>query len=78
MEPGGAKKIVQLIPFSYKPFIKLSLILTSLEKASFTKHYWKGENAGNQHFLLLPQCFLLYKQQILPFQPYLISHLQTL
>ena len=23
----------------------------------------KGENAGNQHFLLLPQCFLLYYRQ---------------
>ena len=24
----------------------------------------KGENAGNQHFLLLPQCFLPYQSQI--------------
>ena len=27
----------------------------------------KGENAGNQHFLLFPQCFLLYQRQSLPF-----------
>ena len=25
----------------------------------FGKHCGKGENAGNQHFLLFPQCFLL-------------------
>ena len=24
----------------------------------------KGENAGNQHFLLFPQCFLTYKRQV--------------
>ena len=24
----------------------------------------KGENAGNQHFLLFPQCFLLYQRAI--------------
>ena len=23
----------------------------------------KGENAGNQHFLLFPQCFLLYQRK---------------
>ena len=25
----------------------------------------KGENAGNQHFLLFPQCFQIYQKQIL-------------
>ena len=29
----------------------------------------KGENAGNQHFLLFPQCFLLHRRQIPPFKP---------
>ena len=24
----------------------------------------KGENAGNQHFLLFPQCFVLFQKQI--------------
>ena len=27
----------------------------------------KGENAGNQHFLLFPQCFLLYQREKLSF-----------
>ena len=34
------------------------------EKEAFRKHYGKGENAGNQHFLLFPQCFLpIYPSQ---------------
>ena len=33
-------------------------------------------NAENQHFLLFPQCFLSYPQQILPFGPPLIFRLQ--
>ena len=36
----------------------------------------KGENAGNQHFLLFPQCFLPFPKQILIIQPHLICHLQ--
>ena len=27
----------------------------------------KGENAGNQHFLLFPQCFPLYQREKLSF-----------
>ena len=38
----------------------------------------KGENAGNQHFLLFPQCFLLYKRQTLSFMFPLFCHLQML
>ena len=38
----------------------------------------KGENAGNQHFLLFPQCFLLFPIQILIFQSPLFCHLQVL
>ena len=31
------------------------------EVKSLLKPLWdKGENAGDQHFLLFPQCFLLY------------------
>ena len=29
----------------------------------------KGENAGHQHFLLFPQCFLPYQREINAFQP---------
>ena len=38
----------------------------------------KEENAGNQHFLLFPQCFLSYQEQILPLGSPLICRLQTL
>ena len=30
----------------------------------------KGENAGNQHFLLFPQCLLFYPKKIAPFEPH--------
>ena len=33
----------------------------------------KVENAGAQHFLLFPQCFLLYQTQILLFEQHLFS-----
>ena len=36
----------------------------------------KGENAGNQHFLLSPQCFLSFSKQVLIFQSYSITCIQ--
>ena len=33
----------------------------------FWKHCGKEENAGNQHFLLFPQCFLHYKKKLCVF-----------
>ena len=38
----------------------------------------KGENAGNQHFLIFPQCFLLYPREKLSLYPFLICRLQML
>ena len=38
----------------------------------------KGENAGNQHFLLYPQCFLLFPKQISTFKLFLFCFLQML
>ena len=38
----------------------------------------KGENAGNQHFLLIPQCFLPTRKQILFSQLHLFCRLQLL
>ena len=32
------------------------------ERKAFENIVGKGENAGNQHFLLFPQCFLLYQK----------------
>ena len=37
----------------------------------------KRENAGNQHFLLFPQCFLLYQRGISSFGLPLICRLQN-
>ena len=40
------------------------LTFTNLEKRAFEKNIvGKGENAGNQHFLLFPQCFLAFPKQ---------------
>ena len=36
----------------------------------------KGENAGNQHFLLFPQCFLTFPKEISFFQSHLFCRLQ--
>ena len=45
-----------------------SRLLTTLSKRPFEKIVGKGENAGNQHFLLFPQCFQPYQRQITPFK----------
>ena len=37
------------------------------EKETFRKHCGKRRNAGNQHFLLFPQCFLPIKKEFLGF-----------
>ena len=42
----------------YQLFTTPSRLLTTLRKKSFENIVGKGENAGNQHFLLFPQCFL--------------------
>ena len=50
-------------------------------KENCCKQLWeKGENAGNQHFLLFPQCLLciLFPIQITIFESKLICHLQML
>ena len=41
-----------------------SWLLTTLGKKPFENIVGKGENAGNQHFLLFPQCFQLFQKQI--------------
>ena len=40
-------------------------------KKPFENVVEKGENAGNQHFLLFPQCFLPFPKQISIFQSHL-------
>ena len=38
-------------------FTTQSQVLTTLKKKPFESIEGKGENAGNQHFLLFPKCF---------------------
>ena len=52
--------------------------LTTLKKEPFENIVVKEENAGNQHFLLFPQCFLFYPEQTFTFGSPLISRLQML
>ena len=44
-------------------FTTLSRILTTLQEKVFENIVRKGENAGNQHFLLFQQCFQPYQIQ---------------
>ena len=53
-------------------------LLTTLYKKSFENTVGKGENAGNQHFLLFPQCFQPFPKQISIFQSHLFCRLQMI
>ena len=44
-----------------EPFIKKSCVLSILKKEAFENTVGKGENAGNQHFLLFPLGFQPYQ-----------------
>ena len=59
-------------------FTTQSRLLTTSEKKTFENIVGKGENAGNQHFLLFPQCFLPVPKQISIFQSHLFCRLQML
>ena len=43
-------------------FTTQSRLLTTLEKRASENIVEKGENAGKQHFLLSPKCFLPYQR----------------
>ena len=53
---------LQFISFPHNPDF-----LTTLKKKAFEYIVGKEENAGNQHFLVFPQCFLSFPEQILAF-----------
>ena len=53
-------------------------VLTTLTQKAFENIVGKGENAGNQNFLLFPECFLLITQQTAIFESYLFCPLQML
>ena len=44
----------------HSPFTKQSQLTTMQRRESFENILGKGENAGNQHFLLFPKCFLSF------------------
>ena len=46
------------------------------EKEAFENIVGKGENAGNQHFLLFPLCFLPFLKQITISEPHLFRRLR--
>ena len=65
------------VEITKKPFTTQSRLLTPLKKKAFENIVGKGENAGNQHFLLFPQCFLFFPTQILIFESGLFCCLQN-
>ena len=59
-------------------FTTQSRLLTTLRERLFENIVRKEENAGNQHFLLFPQCFLLFTKQITTYESHYFCRLQTL
>ena len=57
-----------IVAFLCEPFIKQAQVLKATRKTVFENIVGKGENAGNQHFLLFPQCFLPFRKQSLVFE----------
>ena len=55
-----------------------SLTFNNPDKKAFKNIFGNGENAGNQYFLLFPQCFLLIPLQNSVFESHLFCYLQTL
>ena len=69
--------------FFLEPSISLTLFHTIPftqpgREAFFENFVRKGENVGNQHFLLFPQCFLPFPKQISIFWSHLLCRLQIL
>ena len=59
-------------------FTTQSQLFMTLRKKAFESIVGKGENAGNQHFLLFPQCFLPASKRIFIFGLYLFCCLRML
>ena len=64
MWKGQGQRSGSVLPNHSYSFPKKSLVFTAPRKRPFENIVEQGENAGNQRFLLLPQCFLLYQTQI--------------
>ena len=59
-------------------FTTQSRLFTTLKKKAFESIVGKGENAGYQHFLLFPQCFLPFQKHTSSFESHLFCRLQML
>ena len=63
----GRDLFSMLIGIKYPSFcfnaLPYMLSLTTLGKKFFENIVGKGENAGNQHFPVFPQCFLPYQRK---------------
>ena len=55
-----------------KNLINFLPLLKTLKKTPFENIVGKGENAGNQHFLLFPKCFLPIRKRISVFRLHFI------
>ena len=47
----------------FQLFTSQSRLLTTLKTNALENTVGKGENAGSQHFLLFPRCFLFYQRE---------------
>ena len=54
-----------------------SRLLMTLNEKAFENIVGKGENAGNQHFLLFPQCVQPFPKRFLVFRPNFFCRLQN-
>ena len=73
------KEIICVDKCSYNYlFTTQSRLLTTIDKKAKENTMGKGENAGNHHFLLFPQCFLLYLGQKSSFWQGLFCRLEML
>ena len=75
---GNRRKCWKSNVASIELFTTQSRLITTCRKMPFERTVGKGENAGKQHFLLFPQCFLLYQEEKLSFLQHLICRLQML
>ena len=50
---------------------RITTIITTLDKRPFENIVGRGENAGNQNFLLFPQCFLFFLKKEVIISPIL-------
>ena len=49
----------------------------TLKKKAFENIFGKGENAGNQHFLLFQKCFVPFQEQVSILDSHLFCCLQA-